>query len=117
VAPGEDPRLWRLEVPPRHLAFLRGLSLMHRAGGYVFVHAGIRPGITLARQRTQDLLWIRDPFLTSTAPFEAVVVHGHTPAGAPEVLPHRINVDTGAVLGRALTCVVLESDRLAFLQA
>jgi serine/threonine protein phosphatase 1 len=117
ISPGDDPRLWHRELPPRHVAFLRGLTLTHRAGGYVFVHAGIRPGVRLERQSRQDLLWIRSPFLHSTEHFEAVVVHGHTPAGAPEVLAHRINVDTGAVLGGPLTCAVLEADRLFFLQA
>jgi serine/threonine protein phosphatase 1 len=112
----DGARAWWLGLPPRHLGFLRGLSLMHRAGGYAFVHAGIRPGIALERQTTDDLLWIREPFLDSEVPCEAVVVHGHTPSDAPQVRPHRINVDTGAVLGGAMTCAVLEADRLAFLQ-
>jgi serine/threonine protein phosphatase 1 len=112
----DTPRAWWLGLPPRHLGYLRGLGLMHRAGGYVFVHAGIRPGVALERQTMEDLLWIREPFLNSTAPSDIVVVHGHTPADAPQIRPHRINVDTGAVLGGALTCVVLEADRLAFLQ-
>jgi serine/threonine protein phosphatase 1 len=116
VAPHGRPGAWWDRLPARHLAFLQGLSLMHRAGGYVFVHAGVRPGVPLDEQTPADLLWIRDPFLQSTAPANFVVVHGHTPKEEPEVHPHRINADTGAVLGGPLTCVVLEADRVAFLQ-
>jgi serine/threonine protein phosphatase 1 len=116
VAARGEPDAWWDGLPARHLAFLHGLSLMHQAGGYVFVHAGIRPGVPLDAQMPSDLLWIRDPFLQSTAPADFVVVHGHTPKETPEVHPHRINTDTGAVLGGPLTCVVLEADRLAFLQ-
>jgi serine/threonine protein phosphatase 1 len=112
----DGPRAWWLGLPPRHLGFLRGLALIHRAGGYLFVHAGLRPGVALERQSVADLLWIREPFLRSEAPRDFVVVHGHTPAEAPEIRPQRINVDTGAVLGGALTCVALEADRLAILQ-
>ena len=44
------PETWWAEIPPVHLGFLRGLSLMHRAGGYAFVHAGVRPSVPLERQ-------------------------------------------------------------------
>lgn len=115
------PRDWALAIPPRHHGFLRGLSLLHReratGGGYVFVHAGLRPGVALERQVRDDLLWMREPFLSSDADFGAVVVHGHTPEEAPVVRANRIGIDTGAVLGGALTCAVLEADRLGFLTA
>jgi serine/threonine protein phosphatase 1 len=104
-------------MPPVHLGFLRGLSLMHRAGGYAFVHAGIRPGVTLERQTRTDLLWIRAPFLNCEEMLPAVVVHGHTPADAPELRANRIGIDTGAVLGGALTCAVLEAQTVGFLQS
>jgi serine/threonine protein phosphatase 1 len=96
---------------------LAGLALTYRAGSYLFVHAGVRPGVPLDRQDPQDLLWIRQPFLTSDADFGAVVVHGHTPRPAPDVRRNRIGIDTGAVVGGVLTCVVLEMDRLTFLSA
>ena len=109
-------RAWRNGIPPRHLGFLRGLGLIYRAGGYLFVHAGLRPGVTLEQQRREDMLWIREPFLSWKGTLPAVVVHGHTPDNAPQVRPHRIGIDTGAVLGGPLTCVVLERESLAFLQ-
>ena len=83
----------------------------------MFVHAGVLPGVPLEQQSRHDMLWIREPFLTSRADHGAVIVHGHTPKRQPTVLPNRIAIDTGAVVGGALTCVMLENDKLAFLQA
>jgi serine/threonine protein phosphatase 1 len=111
------PAEWASHLPVRHLMFLRDLTLMHRAGPYLFVHAGVQPGVALEKQTRQDILWIREPFLSSRADHGAVVVHGHTPKREPTVLPNRIAIDTGAVLGGPLTCVVLEDNRLGFLQA
>jgi serine/threonine protein phosphatase 1 len=102
-------------MPRRHLLFLRDLAVWHEAGGYLFVHAGIRPGIPLERQSRHDLMWIREPFLSSKQSFGAVVVHGHTPRPDPVVRPNRLGIDTGAVMGGVLTCVVLEEDRLGFI--
>ena len=79
----------------------------------LFVHAGVRPGVPLDAQDPDDLVWIREPFLSSDADFGKVVVHGHTPAEAPEVRPNRINVDTGAFFTGRLTCLVLEGDGAA----
>jgi serine/threonine protein phosphatase 1 len=73
------------------------------------------PGIPLERQSVEDLLWIRDEFLNSTADFGSIVVHGHTPSERPEVLPNRINIDTGAFATGGLTCAVLESAQPRFL--
>src|SRR5262249_52469100 len=96
--------------------FLRGLALIYRAGGYVFVHAGLRPDVAIEQQQREDMLWIREPFLSWTGTLPGVVVHGHTPENAPQVRPHRIGIDTGAVLGGPLTCAVLQGDGVAFLQ-
>ncbi|MCK8786815.1 metallophosphoesterase [Roseomonas sp. NAR14] len=110
-----EPDTW--QVPPAHVALLRGCALSWPAGGYLFAHAGVRPDVPLDRQSPDDLLWIREPFLSWGRPLPAVVVHGHTPEPQPSVRPHRIGIDTGAVFGGALTCLVLERDRLGFLVA
>jgi serine/threonine protein phosphatase 1 len=107
---------WALHIPRPHLEFLRDLAISHRAGPYLFVHAGIRPGVALDRQTPQDMLWIREPFLSSRQDHGAVVVHGHTPRHTPTVQANRIGIDTGAVLGGALTCAVLEADRIGFIR-
>jgi serine/threonine protein phosphatase 1 len=111
------PRDWLRSIPPAHVAFLRGLPLSHIQGGYVFVHAGLRPGVPLARQSRHDMLWIREPFLSWTGDLPGVVVHGHTPGHDVAARANRIGVDTGAVMGGVLTCVVLEDDRMGFLRA
>lgn len=113
----DGARAWRARIPPRHLGFLRGLALIYRAGGYAFVHAGLRPGVALEFQKREDMLWIREPFLSWNGKLPSVVVHGHTPDDAPQVRPHRIGIDTGAVLGGPLTCAVLEGEAVAFLQS
>lgn len=114
----EAPRdTWVRAVPACHLVFLRNLALSHREGGYLFVHAGVRPGVPLEDQNRQDMLSIRQAFLFSEADFGVVVVHGHTPKSDPVVRGNRIGIDTGAVYGGRLTCAVLEADRVAFLYA
>ncbi len=108
---------WAASIPPAHLAFLRSLVARHRAGSYMFVHAGIRPGVPIGRQSRDDLQRIRQPFLSSQRDFGCVVVHGHSSSVGPVVTPNRIGIDTGAGIGGKLTCAVLEEDRLGFLQA
>jgi serine/threonine protein phosphatase 1 len=108
---------WASRIPRQHLLFLRDLEISRHIGPYLFVHAGIRPGVKLDKQSRQDMMWIREPFLSSRADHGAVIVHGHTPKREPIVQPNRIAIDTGAVLGGALTCVVLEADKLGFLQS
>jgi serine/threonine protein phosphatase 1 len=110
-----QPKDWAGYLPGPHLPFLRGLAAHHTEGGYLFVHAGVRPGIPLNRQSRHDLMWIREPFLSSKGAFGAVVVHGHTPRPEPMVRPNRIGIDTGAVMGGVLTCAVLEANRLGFI--
>ncbi len=90
-----------------HLSFLRSLELAVVLGGYVFVHAGLRPGVPLDAQSARDLLWIRQEFLSEKKPFEKVVVHGHTPEEMPYDGPTRIGLDTGAYATGVLTAVRL----------
>lgn len=87
---------FKAKLPPRHLAFYRALALHHREGDYLFVHAGIRPGIALETQSEQDLLWIREAFLKSRADHGCIVVHGHSITPRPDSKPNRIGIDTGA---------------------
>lgn len=117
VDPDSPRETWAAAVPDSHQAFLRGLTLMHREGGYAFVHGGVRPGVPLDQQARDDLLRLRAAFLYSERDFGAVVVHGHTPVKAPVVKHNRIAIDTGAVFGGPLTCVVLEADRMGFITA
>ncbi|MBM3489303.1 MAG: serine/threonine protein phosphatase [Alphaproteobacteria bacterium] len=95
-------------LPTAHREFLSALRLWHGEGDYLFVHAGVRPGVPLAEQSAEDLLWIREEFLDHDGPLPQVVVHGHTIARKVELRRHRIGIDTGAYHSGRLTCLVLE---------
>ncbi len=113
---GELPREeWEAALPASHVAFLRGLTLMHQEGDYVFVHAGIRPGVPLDRQLTDDLVAMRQPFLFSEDDFGCIVVHGHSSTPSVTIGKNRIALDTGAGLGEKLTCAVLEDDAIGLI--
>ena len=101
--------------PAEHLTFLSSWQTCFAMGSYFFAHAGVRPGMPLARQSRKDLLWIRDEFLSSDADFGAVIVHGHTPVERVDVRPNRVNIDTGAYLSDNLTCLVMEGTSLGVL--
>jgi serine/threonine protein phosphatase 1 len=105
----------RRRVPRRHVEFMRSLPLTYLEGDYLFVHAGIRPGVPLERQERDDLLWIRDEFLRSPVDHGKIVVHGHTISEAPDQQPNRIGIDTGAFHTDRLTCVVLDGTARSFL--
>ncbi len=95
-------------VPQSHRDFLEGLPFHHRRGEVLFVHAGIRPGVDLCDQLENDLLWIREPFLSHRESFGPLVVHGHTALDMPIHYGNRLNIDSGAAYGGLLTAVVLE---------
>ncbi|MGP9813802.1 metallophosphoesterase family protein [Rhodopseudomonas sp. NSM] len=95
-------------LPTPHRAFLESLPLSFTCGDFLFVHAGIRPGVALQEQSEGDLLWIREDFLDHGLPFEKFVVHGHTPVRAPDVRSNRANIDTGAFATGRLSCIMIE---------
>lgn len=102
----------RGSLPKAHRTFLGTLQISFSCGRYFFVHAGVRPGIPLQKQREQDLLWIRDEFLLHEQPFEKIIVHGHTPVREIDVRPNRINIDTGAFATGKLSCLILQEDSI-----
>lgn len=104
-------------LPPSHLKFLENLDLHFSCGDYLFVHAGVRPGVPLEEQDPNDLIWIRQAFLGSREDFGAVVVHGHTPAREPVIRANRIGIDTGAFVNGRLTAIRLYEGERSFLTA
>jgi serine/threonine protein phosphatase 1 len=98
-------------LPEEHRRFFESLVLRYETERYLFVHAGLRPGVPLSDQDPWDLLWIRGEFIRSTASFGKVVVFGHTPFPEPYVDGVKIGIDTGAVYGGRLTCVELPAMR------
>ena len=99
-------------MPGRHLKFLRSLKPSFVCGDFFFVHAGVRPGISLKEQEEADLLWIRDDFLESKANFGKYIVHGHTPVREPDIRPNRINIDTGAYATGNLTLLRIQGSSM-----
>jgi len=95
-------------IPEEHIAFLSSFVDSASFGTYLFVHAGIRPGVPLASQSTQDLRWIRQPFLHDESDHGRVVVHGHTISEEVELLPNRICIDTGAYRTGVLTALGIQ---------
>lgn len=110
LAGTEDERVAALvaRVPRSVINWMRALPLTHACGDYLFVHAGVRPGVSLARQTREDQLWIRDEFLSSERWHGKRIVHGHTPREQVEILPNRIGVDTGAYISGRLSAIGLE---------
>jgi serine/threonine protein phosphatase 1 len=95
-------------IPTSHVRFLAELPLYHLEGGYLFVHAGVEPGIPLEHQDPATLLTIRKRFLKKPHRLPFTVVHGHTPTSAPLLGPRRIGVDTGACVSGILTAVAID---------
>lgn len=101
--------------PEKHRTFLSGLANLHVEGDYAFAHAGIRPGVALAEQREEDLLWGCGDFLEDARDHRKVIVHGHWYAPEPVVRGNRIGIDTGAFATGRLTCLVLRGASRRFL--
>lgn len=95
-------------LPEAHHHFLQALKLSFICGDFLFVHAGLRPLVSIREQKEDDLLWIRDDFLLWDREFEKIVVHGHTPVLEPDIRFNRINIDTGAFATGRLTCMMIE---------
>ncbi|MCL6678242.1 serine/threonine protein phosphatase [Sphingomonas sp. RG327] len=106
----------RAAVPPEHREFLANFADSFTFGDYLFVHAGIRPGVELSEQAQSDLRWIRDPFLSDPTDHGFVVVHGHTITNAVDVATNRIGIDTGAYCTGVLTALAIEGPKRWLIQ-
>lgn len=104
-------------VPDHHRAMLEAAEDLVQIGDYVFVHAGIRPGVELAAQKASDLRWIRDDFLFDDRWHGAMVVHGHTITDTVDEHPNRLGIDTGAYTSGQLTAVGLEGTERWYLHS
>lgn len=115
-----EPETWRraflAALPEQHRRFFDTLELAVSFGDYLFVHAGIRPGVPLECQDPHDLVWIREEFLRTAEDFGKVVVHGHTTTTVPDIRPNRIGIDTGAFFTERLTALRLEDGSRRFVQ-
>jgi len=101
--------------PASHLAFLKETLYAVTYGDYYFVHAGVRPGIPLAKQKPADQMWIRGDFLNHPKGLGKMIVHGHTIQTNPEIKANRIGIDTGAFATGKLTCLIIDGTERSFL--
>jgi serine/threonine protein phosphatase 1 len=102
-------------IPVEHVEFLQSFVDSCQFGDFLFVHAGIRPGVALDRQQQSDLRWIREPFLLDDSDHGFVVVHGHSISAEVQERSNRIGIDTGAYKSGVLTALAIEDDRRWFL--
>ena len=105
----------RAAIPKRQVEFLNSFMDTCRFGDYLFVHAGIRPGVELEQQTQTDLRWIRAPFLFDDTDHGFIVVHGHTISAEVEERGNRIGIDTGAYRTGVLTALVIDGCERRFL--
>ena len=103
-------------IPQDHVDFVSSFKDRLVFGDYAFVHAGIRPGTSIADQNIKDLRWIREDFILDNEPHEKVIVHGHTITEQVEECRNRIGIDTGAYMSGILTALVLEGNQRRYLQ-
>ena len=113
----EVQALMARHIPMAAVDFVRSFEDQIAIGDYLFVHAGIRPGVAPEDQRRTDLLWIREPFLSYTGDLGAVVVHGHTISEEAEFRDHRIGIDTGAYASGVLSAIGLEGSQRWLVEA
>lgn len=113
----EVQAMMREAVPLADRTFVEGFEDMVAVGDYLFVHAGIDPRVPLEEQKRHDLRWIREPFLSHSAPHDLVVVHGHTICTDPQDCGNRIGIDTGAFMSGRLTALVLDGAERSYLVA
>lgn len=97
-------------IPAGHLDWLRERPLIHETKSFIFVHGGLAPGLPLDGNGEQTLLWMREPFISSTYDWGKRVIFGHTYTPEPLVMPNKIGIDTMHRGGGRLSAVVLDDD-------
>ena len=104
----------KFTFPESHRIFFRDLRSYYETPDYIFVHAGLRPGVPISEQTDEDRLWIRSAFINSDYDWGKRVIFGHTPFFMPRIEENKIGIDTGAVYGRELTCLILPEVEFVF---
>jgi len=103
-------------LPRDHLAFLQDLLPYWEDEDYIYVHAGLQPGVHLTQQSPDWLFWSRGEFIGSNYDFGKKVIYGHTPYDKPRIDNNKIGIDTGAVYGNTLTCLILPEERFTSIE-
>ena len=112
ISLSETPQERKAKIPREHLKFFESLLPHYETENYLFVHAGLKPGLIISQQTMHNLLWVRHEFIDTDYDFGKIVVFGHTPLRYPLIMPNKIGIDTGAVYGGKLTCVELPAVKI-----
>ena len=117
----DDDELTLEMLPKKHRDFYTNLKVRYDEDEFIFVHAGLRPGVEDIYQADHDLMWIRDTFLYDNLTDDfggKTIVHGHTPMNPGDIqryyhdkYPNKINVDTGCVFGDELRATDVRTRR------
>jgi len=102
-------------LPRRHWTFLTGLPHSHVIGDYFFVHAGVRPGISLDRQSPEDMLGYARSSSAPTNGWRKSWSTAIRQQRKPVLKTNRIGIDTGAYATNCLTAVKLAGEGCMFL--
>jgi len=112
ISPCASPLERKAAIPLSHLLFFKSLLPYYETENYIFVHAGLMPGLSLHEQTIHNLLWVRHEFIYSDYDFGKMVIFGHTPFHSPLIESNKIGIDTGAFSGGKLTCVELPAVKI-----
>ncbi len=101
-------------VPEEHLNFFKNLLPYYETESYIFVHAGLKPGISIENQSEDDMCWIRGDFIFSEYNFGKKVIFGHTPSKTfmPYFDKYKVGIDTGAIYGGFLSAIMLPEEKI-----
>jgi predicted phosphodiesterase len=110
-----------------YLPYLNSLPFTIDLGTHLVVHAGLRPGLALHSQTTEDMTELRsmgkDRAARDGTPWydeydgDKIVIFGHWPAPKPRRGKKAIGLDTGCVYGHKLTAYVIETDEFKAVKA
>jgi serine/threonine protein phosphatase 1 len=95
------------KIPDAHVQFLKSLLPCWEDESNIYVHAGLQPGVKLSRQQPDWLYWSRENFINEQFNYGKKVIFGHTPFKEPFIQKNKVGIDTGAVYGGKLTCLIL----------
>ena len=96
------------DIPSKYINMLSRCRRWVETDDYVFVHAGVNPGLPMPRQKDEDLFWRSgsEPILL---PNGKTLISGHTPHTNIIAEPGYLAIDTGIARGGYLTCVELST--------
>ena len=102
-----------------HGKFFKSLKPYFLTDRYLFIHAGIRIGVSLEKQNLVDMVYIREEFFNKKHNFSQKIIFGHTEFDKPQIWEDKICIDTGCgkYKNHPLTAFVSEEGKEYFIQS